>query len=75
MNNTKRVLAAVALAGAALSFGGAAQAGTGIGQSISTDNGSRDGVVRNDRILNNNQETDSSYEGVVPVALGKLGLE
>lgn len=49
--------------------------GTGIGQSIRTDNGSPDGVIRNDRTLNNNQKTDSNFEGVVPVVLSKLGLQ
>jgi hypothetical protein len=50
-------------------------AGTGIGQSIRTGNGSPDGVIRTDRTLNNEQKTDSGFNGIVPDALGKLGLQ
>ncbi|KAJ2982210.1 hypothetical protein NQ176_g1545 [Zarea fungicola] len=40
--------------------------GTGIGAGILPDNGSLDGVLRNDRTPNNNQETEPDFAGLIP---------
>lgn len=51
-------------------------AGTGVGQSIRTGNGSPDGVIRTDRALGESSKAvGESFEGVVPAALQRLGLQ
>ncbi|WP_406182336.1 hypothetical protein [Streptomyces sp. NBC_01006] len=79
MNNMKRALAAVGLAGAALSFGGAAQAdggGWAIQQAQSNDNrGGRGAVQEEATTIDNDTAHQVDQAGVVSDALEKLGLQ
>lgn len=81
MNNMRRVLAAVALAGAALSFGGAAQADDGSnwainqGQSRNAGSGAGAAVAEEDTTIDNNTEHTVKQPGVMSDALDSLGLQ
>ncbi|WP_328301743.1 hypothetical protein OG389_30815 [Streptomyces sp. NBC_00435] len=80
MNDMKRVLAAVALAGAVLSFGGAAQADGGgnwaINQGQSRNAGSGGGATaQEDTTIDNDTSHEVSNPGVVSDALDSLGLQ